>query len=51
MKFSIKDFFSKCDHSVNVKKPLMVNFIFCPAIVFWIVIKNDFVHHNPANND
>ena len=29
MKFSIKDFFSKCDQIRSLKKSLMVNFIFC----------------------
>ena len=36
MKFSIKDFFSKCDqiHKKNlVKKSLMENFIFCAVIL------------------
>ena len=29
MKFSIKDFFSKCDRIRKLKKSLMENFIFC----------------------
>ena len=41
-KFSIKDFFSKCDQicsflriwSYLLKKPLMENFIFCAVIAF-----------------
>ena len=41
MKFSIKDFFSKCDQirpklriwSHLLKKPLMENFIFCAVII------------------
>ena len=41
MKFSIKDFFSKCDQiriflriwSHLLKKSLMENFIFCPVLV------------------
>ena len=41
MKFSVKDFFSKCDEirsklwtwSLLLKKSLMENFIFCVAVV------------------
>ena len=33
MKFSIKDFFSKCDQiRRKMKKPLMENFIFCAVL-------------------
>ena len=47
MKFSIKDFFSKCDQirsflriwSHLLKKSLMENFIFC--VVYYIKIKNN----------
>ena len=43
MKFSIKDFFSKCDQirsflriwSHLLKKPLVENLIFCAACVFF----------------
>ena len=46
MKFSIKDFFSKCDQicsflriwSSLLKKSLMVNFIFC-AMYIYIVLE------------
>ena len=48
MKFSIKDFFSKCDYIHSflriwphlLKKPLMQNFIFCAVLfaIIWIVI-------------
>ena len=42
MKFSIKDFFSKCDQirrklricAYLLKKPLMENFIFCVVYLF-----------------
>ena len=37
MKFSVKDFFSKCDH----KKSLMENFIFC-AVSIQIPLKYNF---------
>ena len=37
MKFSVKDFFSKCDH----KKSLMENFIFC-AVSIQITLKDNF---------
>ena len=35
MKFSIKDFFSKCDQICRklLKKPLMENFIFCAMYI------------------
>ena len=44
MKFSIKDFVSKCDQirrkqrlwSHLLKKPLMENFIFCAVLLYWI---------------
>ena len=49
MKFSIKDFFSKCDQicsflwisSYLLKKSLMENFVFCavPLETFWSVFK------------
>ena len=49
MKFSIKDFFSKCDQiqrklwicSHLLKKSLMENLIFCAALVniFWFIVK------------
>ena len=51
MKFSIKDFFSKCDQirsflriwSHLLKKSLMENFIFCAVMVcIWIVLTQVF---------
>ena len=44
MKFSIKDFFEKCDQigsfmriwSHLLKKPLMENFIFCAVIIYFM---------------
>ena len=49
MKFSIKDFFSKCDQiqrklricSHLLKKTLMENFIFCVALIniFWFIVE------------
>ena len=49
MKFSIKDFFSKCDLRIwsrLLKKSLMENFIFCAVFVF----QTDFrlVYHKSA---
>ena len=51
MKFSIKDFFSKCDQNVIwshlMKKSLMENFIFCavicrtPFIIIKIIFKDE----------
>ena len=46
MKFSIKDFFSKCDQirsklliwSHLLKKYLMENFIFCAVSIKWLII-------------
>ena len=36
MKFSIKDFFSKCAQiRRELKKSLMENFIFCAVYLFW----------------
>ena len=36
MKFSLKDFFSKCDQiRRELKKSLMENFIFCAVYLFW----------------
>ena len=48
IKFTIKDFFSKCDQirrklriwSHLLKKPSLENFIFC-AILIWYIIKKD----------
>ena len=40
MKFSIKDFFSKCDHNCESylqKKSLMKNFIFCAASILSVI--------------
>ena len=34
MKFSIKDFFIKCDQTHLLRKSLMENFIFCAALSF-----------------
>ena len=52
MKFSIKDFFSKCDQirsflqiwSHLMKKFLMENFIFCAVLVFNKTDDNDKFH-------
>ena len=55
MKFSIKDFFSKCDHiprnlriwSHLLKKYLMKNLIFCAVLVK--LGDNDFCFHGSRN--
>ena len=49
MKFSIKDFFSKCDQIQRklriclhlLKKSLIENFIFCAALIniFWFIVE------------
>ena len=56
MKFSIKDFFSKCDQirsflriwSHLFKKSLMENFIFCALWCFYSAVSDESV--NKANN-
>ena len=37
MKFSIKDFSSKCDQIRSLEKSLMENFIFCAVIEFHVI--------------
>ena len=56
MKFSIKDFFSKCDHigsflriwSDLLKKSLMDNFILCAVVIaaFWKMIAHTLLQNN-----
>ena len=40
MKFSIKDFFSRCDQKLHLlKKSLMENFIFCAVDKYFYIVQ------------